>query len=53
VRPELRELLRDLLDKVQPLHEHFYEEHLDEQTFRERWSKAVELLKKAGCALTA
>jgi len=46
VEPELRELLRDLLDKVHPLHERFYEEHLDEQTFRERWSKAVELLRQ-------
>ncbi|MEM1914013.1 MAG: PaREP1 family protein [Thermofilaceae archaeon] len=53
VEPELRELLRDLLDKVQPLHEHFYEEHLDEQTFRERWSKVVELLERTRSVLTA
>ncbi|MEM4977227.1 MAG: PaREP1 family protein [Desulfurococcaceae archaeon] len=47
VEHELRKLFRDLLDKTQPLHEHFYEAHLDEQTFKERWGEALELLERA------
>ncbi len=46
VKQELRKLFRDLLDKTQPLHEHFYEAHLDEQTFKERWIEALKLLER-------
>ena len=47
VEPQHRKLFRDLLDKGHTLHEHFYEGHLDEVTFRERWSELVGLLEKA------
>lgn len=45
VEPKLKKPFRDLLDKAQPLHEHFYEAHLDEQTFKERWDEAMKLLE--------
>jgi len=54
VEPGLKKKFRDLLDKAQPLHEHFYEGHLDDQTFRERWNETLDLLEKTskliGCA---
>ncbi|MEZ0346104.1 MAG: PaREP1 family protein [Infirmifilum sp.] len=46
MKEEHRNLFRDLLDKVQILHEHFYEDILDEQTFRERWKATLEILNK-------
>lgn len=47
VEAEYKETFRDLLDKVQPLHEHYYEGHLDEETFKERWNRALNLIEKA------
>jgi len=47
VEPRHRKLFRDLLDKGATLHEHFYEVHLDEATFKERWGELVDLLEKA------
>jgi len=40
-------LFRDLLDKTQVFHDHFYEAHLDDKTFEKRWEEAVKLFKKA------
>ncbi|MGC8848997.1 MAG: PaREP1 family protein [Candidatus Bathyarchaeia archaeon] len=42
-----RGLFRDLLDRGQTFHEYFYEEHLDEKTFEERWVELNKLLEKA------
>lgn len=36
VERRYRKLFSDLLDKGDTLHEHFYETHLDEATFKER-----------------
>ena len=47
IKPQHRKLFRDLLDKGQTLHEHFYEGHLDKTTFEERWNELIELLKKS------
>jgi len=47
IKPHYRKLFRDLLDKGATLHEHFYEAHLDEATFEERWNELVDLLEKA------
>jgi hypothetical protein len=38
-------LFRDLLDKTQVFHEHFYKANLDDKTFEERWEEAVKLLE--------
>jgi hypothetical protein len=35
-----------VLPKAQVLHEHFYEENLYGELFRERWSEALELLER-------
>ncbi len=43
---EHKKLFRDLIDKAHILHEHFYEKHLDFQSFKERWDEAIELLEK-------
>ncbi len=42
-----RKLFRRLLDKAHVLHEHFYERHLDDETFRERWRELLDLIKRA------
>lgn len=47
VEEKYKALFRDLLDKTQIFHEHFYEAHLDNKTFKERWEEAVKLLEKA------
>jgi len=47
VEPEYRRLFRDMLDKGQRMHEHFYEANLDPKTFEERWEELIELLEKA------
>jgi hypothetical protein len=47
VEEKYKRLFRDLLDKTQIFHEHFYEAHLDNKTFEERWEEAVRLLEKA------
>jgi hypothetical protein len=47
VEEKYKRLFRDLLDKTQIFHEHFYEAHLDNKTFEERWEEAVKLLEKA------
>lgn len=46
VETKYRKLFRDLLDKAQILHEHFYEGCLDSKTFEERWNEAIEPLEK-------
>jgi len=46
VEREHRKLFRELVDKAQVLHEHFYEGNLNEELFRERWSEALELLER-------
>jgi len=46
VEREHRRLFRELVDKAQVLHEHFYEGNLNEELFRERWSEALELLER-------
>jgi len=47
VEEKHKALFRDLLDKTQVFHEYFYEAHLDDKTFEERWEEAVKLLEKA------
>jgi hypothetical protein len=47
VEEKYKALFRDLLDKTHALHEHFYEAHLDNKTFEERWKEAVKILEKA------
>ena len=47
VERDYRRLFRELVDKAQVLHEHFYEGNLNEELFRERWSEAFELLERA------
>jgi len=47
VEEEYKALLRELLDKTQVFHEHFYEAGLDDRTFKERWREAVKLLEKS------
>jgi hypothetical protein len=37
---EYKELFRDLLDKAHILHEHFYEAHLSNEGFGERWGRS-------------
>jgi len=46
VEREHRKLFRELVDKAQVLHEHFYEGNLNEELFRERWSEVLELLER-------
>jgi hypothetical protein len=47
VKREHKALFRGLLDKGHVLHEHFYEGHLDDETFEERWEEVVRLLEEA------
>lgn len=47
VEPEHRRLFRDVLDKGQRMHEHFYEADLDPETFEERWRELTRLLERA------
>ncbi|NAZ24351.1 MAG: hypothetical protein GU357_01115 [Thermofilum sp.] len=47
VEPEYRKLFRDLVDRAQVLHEHFFEGSLNEELFRERWVETLELLEEA------
>jgi hypothetical protein len=47
VEEKYKALFRDLLDKTQVFHEHFYEANLDDKTFEERWEETVKLLEKA------
>ena len=42
-----RKLFRGLLDKGHTMHEHFYEGHLDNRTFEERWQELIEIIEKA------
>jgi len=46
VEEKHKPLFRNLLDKTQVFHEYFYEAHLDDKTFEERWKEAIELLDK-------
>ncbi|RLE64625.1 MAG: hypothetical protein DRJ47_07150 [Thermoprotei archaeon] len=46
VEKQHKRMFRDLLDKGQTLHEHFYEGHLDKTTFEERWVETMELFEK-------
>lgn len=46
VEEKYKPLFRNLLDKTQVFHEYFYEAHLDDKTFEERWKEAVKLLDK-------
>jgi hypothetical protein len=47
VEPKHRKLFRELIDRAQILHEHFYEGHLNKELFKERWNEVIELFKKA------
>jgi len=47
VESKHKKLFRDLLAEAQVFHEHFYEAHLDEKTFEERWKSVMEHLEKA------
>jgi len=47
VEEKYKALFRDLLDKARVLHEHFYEAHLDNKTFEERWEETIKLLERA------
>lgn len=47
VKGDLRKTLSDLIDKVQRLHEYFYEGCPDEPTCRSKWRGAIELLEQA------
>jgi hypothetical protein len=47
VEEKYKALFRSLLDKTQVFHEYFYEAHLDDKTFKERWEEAVKLLERA------
>ena len=42
-----RKQFRDLLDRANALHEHFYEGHLDPKTFEERRKELIKLIEKA------
>ena len=46
VEPEYRRDFRDLLDKGHTIHEHFYEGHLDDYTFEDRWRELINLIEK-------
>ena len=46
VEPKHRKLFRELIDRAQILHEHFYEGHLNKELFKERWNEVIELFKK-------
>jgi hypothetical protein len=47
IEQKYRKLFRELIDKAQVLHEHFYEGNLNEELFKERWSELVSLFKEA------
>jgi len=47
IESRYRELFRTLVDKAHVLHEHFYEGHLDPQSFEERWGELLKLIEKA------
>jgi len=46
VEPKYKKFFRELVDRAQILHEHFYEGHLNEELFKERWNEVVELFEK-------
>lgn len=47
VEEKYKNIFRNLLDKAQVFHEHFYEAHLDNETFEERWKETTKLLEEA------
>ncbi len=47
VEAEHKRVFRDLLDKGQRMHEHFYEGNLDPKSFEERWWELLERLEEA------
>jgi len=51
VESEHRELFRNLLRAAHVLHEHFYEGHLDAETFSQHFNDAVKLIEEAAKAL--
>jgi hypothetical protein len=46
VEPKYKKFFRELVNRAQILHEHFYEGHLNEELFKERWNEVVELFEK-------
>jgi hypothetical protein len=46
VEPKYKKFFRELVDRAQILHEHFYEGYLNEELFKERWNEVVELFEK-------
>jgi hypothetical protein len=47
IEENFKELFRNLIDKALRLHEHFYEGHFDDRTFKERWNEVVKLFAEA------